>query len=178
LALGPINRQERSRHLSPRNPSKVDYDGLFVQSQLVADIKKGPYLLPQTRPHVLSRSQSHTAATPPHPALQPYPRRSLALRDQAHAGLEISAAQRPGSGWGRGASCKRHTVFCGEYVFVGHQLLHRAHDEVNILGGCALDLLAPLVIPVVLSVGTKTTVRAPVPLLTHPDAGLSLTQQG
>ena len=63
-----------------------------------------------------------------------------------------------GSGGHRSQSLRwegPRTVFCGEHVLVGHQLLHGAHDEVHVLGGRALHLLAPLIIPVVLSVGTE-----------------------
>lgn len=70
-----------------------------------------------------------------------------------------------------GTSCKRHTVFCGEHIFISYQLLHRAHDKVNILGGSALDLLPPLIIPVVLSVGTETLVRVSTLPNTHPSVG-------
>lgn len=68
-------------------------------------------------------------------------------------------------------SCKRHTVFCGEHIFISYQLLHRAHDKVNILGGGALDLLPPLVIPVVLSVETETLVRVTTLPNAHPSVG-------
>lgn len=70
-----------------------------------------------------------------------------------------------------GTSCKRHTVFCGEHIFISYQLLHRAHDKINILGGSALDLLPPLVIPVVLSEGTETLVRVSILPNTRPSVG-------
>lgn len=59
---------------------------------------------------------------------------------------------------GRGPRWERRTIFSGEHVLVSHQLLYGAHDEVDVLGGSALDLLPPLVIPVVLSVGTEKLV--------------------
>lgn len=67
--------------------------------------------------------------------------------------LRAQSLEWAGSWAGRGGAGTR-TVFRGEHVLVGHQLLHGAHDEVHVLGGRALHLLAPLVVPVVLSVGT------------------------
>lgn len=84
-----------------------------------------------------------TAASPPSPARGP--------RGPGHGGRRGSGGRRSQSlGW-EGP----RTVFCGEHVLVGHQLLHGAHDKVDVLGGRALHLLAPLIIPVVLSVGTE-----------------------
>lgn len=75
----------------------------------------------------------------------PCPRQAL--------GLPAPPQQRPP----RGRCRETHTVFSRKHVLVCHQLLHGAHDEVDVLGGRALHLLTPLVIPVVLSVGTEAS---------------------
>lgn len=75
----------------------------------------------------------------------PCPRQAL--------GLPAPPQRRPP----RGRCGETHTVFSRKHVLVRHQLLHGAHDEVDVLGGRALHLLTPLVIPVVLSVGTEAS---------------------
>lgn len=100
----------------------------------------------------------------------------LALQPQPHGcplptGLALCPLQpRLPSREGHPAPGEGRTVFRGEHVLISHQLLHRAHDKVDVLGSGALDLLPPLIVPVVLSVGTEkashgitTDMQAPPP---------------